>query len=136
MDTSPGTICGYGFSDGITDVVYRANLGYIPGFQLYVLYVKCKTELLSSAGNIIHSTPSFSSCRPSRGIIYIFSICVGEGGRLTRVTQRCWPRAEFGHPGLSIVLKYSREVARRHTGNFEFEGRGYLSCRWYRSYDV
>ena len=27
-----------------------------------------------------------------------------EGGRLTRVAQRCWPRAELGHPGLPIIL--------------------------------
>ena len=24
------------------------------------------------------------------------------------MTQRCWPRAELGHPGLSIILQYSR----------------------------
>ena len=44
--------------DGITDVVYTGHLGYIPGFQLYVHYVGCKTELLFTVGNITLSTPS------------------------------------------------------------------------------
>ena len=39
-----------------TDVVYRGYLGHIPGFRVYVQYVGCKTELLSSAGNVAHST--------------------------------------------------------------------------------
>ena len=56
LDTFPGIISGYGFADGITDVLYRGNLEYIPGFQVYVHYVGCKTELLSSAWNITHRT--------------------------------------------------------------------------------
>ena len=40
-------------------------------------------ELLSSSRNITHSTTSSRS--PCRGIIHISLICVGEGGRLTRV---------------------------------------------------
>ena len=56
--------------DGITDVVYRGHLGYIPGFRGYVRYVGYKTELLSSARNITHSislfyfsiSESFSGC--------------------------------------------------------------------------
>ena len=39
-----------------------------------------------------------------------------EGDRLTQVAQRCRPRAELGHPGLPIILQYSHEVGRRHTG--------------------
>ena len=54
--TCRGIISGYGIADGITDVVYREHLGYIPGFQEHVHYVGCRTELLSSVGNITHST--------------------------------------------------------------------------------
>ena len=54
--TSQGIISGHGIADGVTDVIYREHLGYIPGFQVYVLYVGCKTKMLSSAGNITHST--------------------------------------------------------------------------------
>ena len=46
-----------------------------------------------------------------------------EGGRLTRVVQRCWPRAEPGQPGHPVILQHSRGVDRRHTGIFEFELR-------------
>ena len=35
-------------------------------------------------------------------IAHVSSIRVGESGRLTRVLQRCWHRAELGHPGLPI----------------------------------
>ena len=54
--TFPGVMSGYGFANGITDVVDREHLGYIPGFRVCVHYVRCKTELLCSAGNITHST--------------------------------------------------------------------------------
>ena len=54
--TFPGVIGGYGFADGLTYVVYRGYLGYTPGFRVYAHYVGCKTELLSSVGNITHST--------------------------------------------------------------------------------
>ena len=55
--TSQGIIISrFGIANGITDVVYRGHLGCIPVNQVYVHYVGCKTELLSSAGNITHST--------------------------------------------------------------------------------
>ena len=54
--TFPGIISGYGFAGGINNVVYRGYLGYIPGFRVYLHYVGCKTELLSSAWNITHRT--------------------------------------------------------------------------------
>ena len=45
-----GITSGSRFADIITDVICRGRLGYIPGFQVYVHCVGCKTELLSSAG--------------------------------------------------------------------------------------
>ena len=97
--TSQGIITGYGIADGITDIVYRGHLGYIPGFQVYVHYVRCKTELLSSAGNVTFSE-SFS------GYFCISLTCVREGSRLTWVAQRCWPRAALSYPGIPIILQY------------------------------
>ena len=64
-----------------------------------------------------------------------------EGGRLTltRVAQRCWSRAEVGHPGLSIILQYSRGGSSSHgkfrarvrvVGIFLLGGIGRVSIRY------
>ena len=92
--TFPGIISGYGFADGVTDVVYRGHLGYIPGFRVYVHYIGCETELLSSAGNITHSISVVvtSSRSLSRGIIYISLTGVGK--------PRGWPT----HSGSAAML--------------------------------
>ena len=59
-------------ADGITDVVYRGYLGYIPGFQVYLDCVGCTTELLLVLRH--HTWRSvFLLGKKSR----LFSICVG-----------------------------------------------------------
>ena len=60
LSRHPGCTPGYhkwiSIADCITNIVYRGHLGYIPEFRVHVHHVGCKTDLLSSAGNITHST--------------------------------------------------------------------------------
>ena len=77
-------------------------------------------RIMLAAGNVTHSTSVevlLLLLGVLVGLIYISFICVGEGGRLTRVRQRCWPRLELGHPGLPIILQYSRGGSSSH-GNW------------------
>ena len=102
-------------------MIYRGHPGYIPGFQVYVEYVGRKTELPSSAGNIAHNGHFrlFFSV-----IVHVSLICVGDGGRLTRVLQRRW---------LSLVVRVYHNTAvfaRWYVvigGSFEVE----LKAGWY-----
>ena len=90
--TFPGIISGYGFADGITDVVYRGHLGYILGFRVYVHYVGCKTELFSSARNITHSTSALQ---------HFFSESFsGYNLHLLNLCRRGWPT----HSGNTAML--------------------------------
>ena len=79
-------------------MIVRGHPGYIPRFPLgiWILgYNGCCSLLLGTS-----PTASNSSSRWSFLVmISVALICVGEGGRLNRVLQRCWLRAELG-PGL------------------------------------
>ena len=80
--------------------------GYIPGFPIGI-----------SILGITDVAPCYWEHHPQRYLFsslllgnnsHLLNFCVGEGGRLTRVTQRCWLRAELGHLGLPVILQYSR----------------------------
>ena len=82
----------------VRSVVFREHPVYIPVFPTRILVLEdngCCSLLLGTS-----PTASNSSSRWSFLVmISVALICVGEGGRLNRVLQRCWLRAELG-PGL------------------------------------
>ena len=89
-------------------VVVGGHPGCIPGFSMGIRmlgYNGCFSLLLGTSPTavtlkwwsliLLHFSRWFFS-----GIIGVSLICVAGGGQLTQVTQRCWPRAELGRPGL------------------------------------